>query len=124
MAEMEDANRDLEQRALRNVRALVDKLESEEPLHPWKPIVLVGLAVIVAGVAMWVVSSRKAAVNEAHRQQLACEQDAWAKKAGDFDRTYRQAHPAMPYKEVMENLQREGPAMRAAAKAECDGRGK
>jgi hypothetical protein len=119
---MEDANRILEQRALRNVRALVEKLEASEPAHIGKLLLLVGLAVVIGGFALWASGSRKAAVDAAHRQQLACELDIWVVKSSALIEGFRQAHPGMPYLDIEKLLERERPAVMAAAKAQCDAR--
>jgi hypothetical protein len=119
---MEDSNRILEQKALRNVRALVDKLEALEPARPWRPILLLTTVVIIAGLMMWVASSRKVAAVADQRQQRSCEFDVWAAKSGDFERGLRQAHPEMPNVDLQKLLERERPALMAAAQAQCDGR--
>jgi hypothetical protein len=119
---MEDSNRILEQKALRNVRALVDKLESLEPAHPWRPFLLLIALALVVGFVMWIAGSRKAAVEAAARQQQSCEFDVWVAKAGDLERNLRQAHPGMTGREIQKSVERERPAIIAAAKAECDRR--
>jgi DNA transposition AAA+ family ATPase len=104
---MNDTNRILEQKALRNVRALLDKL---------------GVVMLVVGIGWWISSSRKAAVEAARRQQVACELDIWVAKSGVLVQGFRQANPEMPYREIRKLLERERPAVMAAAKAECEGR--
>jgi hypothetical protein len=47
MASGEDAQRDLEQRALRNVRGLVDRMEGEDSLSRRTQVKLVGGLVVV-----------------------------------------------------------------------------
>jgi hypothetical protein len=65
MASGEDAQRELEQRALRNVRGLVDRMESEESLSRRTQVKLVvGLVVVVVlGLAGLVFTARH---REAH----------------------------------------------------------
>lgn len=119
---MEDTNRILEQKALRNVRALVDNLEAREPAHSGKVLLLVGIAVVIGSVALWISSSRKASVEAAKREQLACELDIWVAKSSVLVEGFRQANPGMPYLDIQKLLVRERPAVMAAAKAECDAR--
>ena len=54
----EDAQRDMEQRALRNVRGLLDKIEGQEQAERWTArqlVVVIGITVVVAAIAIAVV---------------------------------------------------------------------
>ena len=121
---MEDDNRILEQDALRKVRALVDKLERLEPEQPWRPILLLGALILIVGFVVWIATLPRAAAEAASRKQLSCELDIWLVKSSELERGFRQAHPEMPNREIQKLLERERPLVMAAAKVECDGRGK
>jgi hypothetical protein len=58
-----DAQRELEHRALRNVRGLVDRMEADERAkgrsQKWIAVGLVALAVILIGSILVLISSRK-----------------------------------------------------------------
>jgi hypothetical protein len=122
---VEDTNRILEEKALRNVRALVDNLERRDSDHRGLLVLLVvGLLMAAMVAAAWVFSLPREATEAAKRQQLSCELDAWAAKAGDLERSFQKAHPEMSYREVQKLLERERPFVMAAAKVECDARSK
>lgn len=59
----EDAQRDLEQKALRNVRSLVDKIEAEDRKGNQKQLiaVMVIVAIVAASAAAFMVSRSKSA---------------------------------------------------------------
>jgi hypothetical protein len=51
----EDAQREMEQRALRNVRGLLDKMESQEEAERWSMrqfVVILGITVVAAAIAI------------------------------------------------------------------------
>jgi hypothetical protein len=122
---VEDTNRILEKKALRNVRALVDNLARREPdQQGLLALLVVGILIVVAAAAAWVFSLPKEAAEAAKRQQLSCQLDAWASKAGDLERSLQKAHPEMSYREIQKLMERERPFVMAAAKVECDARSK
>ena len=61
----DDAQRDMEQRALRNVRALVDKIEDKDQLdrrsaRKWVTIMVVGIFVVFAVLyGLWLAFAKK-----------------------------------------------------------------
>ena len=120
---VDDTNRILEQKALRNVRALVDNLERRDPPRHGL-LAPLAVALLMAGMiaAAWLFSLPRESADAAKRQQVSCELDAWAAKAGDWERSFQKAHPEMSYREVQERLERERPFIMAAAKVECDAR--
>jgi hypothetical protein len=119
---MDDLDRILEQKALRNVRSLVDKLEMLDAPQSWRPIVIAGALIMIAGLVVWLSSLPGAAAEEAERRQLSCELDIWLAKSGELERGFRQAHPGMPSRGIQELVERERPLVTEAARVECAGR--
>jgi hypothetical protein len=121
---MDEHKRHLEQRALENVRALVEKLERDESnRRAWQLPMSLGLVVVVALAAAWTASktgSASPSPDEARR--LSCQLDVWASRSGDIERSLRKAHSEMPYRDIQKLLERERPFVMAAAKIECDER--
>lgn len=119
---MADAQRELHQRSLRNVRALLEQeqAEFERQKRSTRLVVWVALpvALLVAGLVLY--ASRTQPPRElAQKQRMDCETEAWAAKSGEAERAIRQANPGMSPSEVGRKLQAENPSFQAAAREEC-----
>jgi hypothetical protein len=119
---MEDSHRHLEQEALRNVRALVDKLEGDELAKNrrqwrWQLLLFVPIGLILAGVGVsaWLQPSKSGEI-----RQRSCELDAWNTRAAAFERDARRANPEESARDIQNRLRRERPSLMAEAKAQCD----
>jgi hypothetical protein len=120
---MEDSHRVLEQKALRNVRGLLDRLERDSAgrrkREKW--LILVAIAPLLLLVAISVSSPLKPVTSPMTAAQ-ACEMDTWNAKASEFVRKVQESNPEMPYREVREQLKASRPALMAAARTECAAR--
>jgi hypothetical protein len=118
-----DIQQTLEQRSLRNVRALVDNLQKDErSRRKWILYTVIGFLpiAILAGAAILKTWPDPAAIAAADRSRQ-CELAWWAERSGEFERRLRNTYPDMPHKDIQKKLERAGPSMMAEAKAECDG---
>lgn len=119
--DMDDAQRDLERNALRNVRALVDKLQREELGSAKRKRVVISLACIpfVAMAAALALHASKGPAEEADKNRRACELDGWNRRAAAFEKEDRAAHPGRSNKQVQDDLREAQPGLMAEAKAQC-----
>jgi hypothetical protein len=118
---MEDSHRELEQKALRNVRALVEKVQHDEASRNkrqmrWLLLISVATALIVGGlgISAWLRTSES---NQAQRS--SCELEAWNARAAAFEREARQANPGVSARDIQNLLRNERPTLMAEAKAQC-----
>ena len=119
---MDDAHRTLEKKALRNVRALFERLERDDRLQgrrQW-PLLLIALAALLS-VGFIVVSVKGSPPST---QAMSCELEAWNASAADFERKTRQAHPQLSYPEIQVQLERERPFLMAMARIDCSAKSK
>jgi hypothetical protein len=119
--ESNDTQRDLEQKALRNVRALVDTLEREELGRGKRKkivVALVSIPVLALALALGV-RAWNAPAEEAEKKRRACELDGWNTRAAAFMQANRLAHPELTNKEVQDDLRAAQPRLMAEAKAGC-----
>jgi hypothetical protein len=121
---VEDTNRILERKALRNVRALVDKLGRLDNPHEWRVVVLIAALVTVLAIVMWVSAHVYAARESAARERLSCQMEIWLEKSGRLERSLREADPNLSSREIQLQLKRERPFIMANAKIACDERAK
>lgn len=113
---MEDSQRDLQQKSLRNVRALVERLERDEREQSRgnKYLLLVAFAPFLVFVGVVLMADPRAPSKTG-----SCELDAWNAKAAEFERSARQSDPQISYLEVQAKLERERPFLMAAARTDC-----
>jgi|SRR5579859_6121029 len=119
---MTDRQHMLEERALRNVRNLFERLERadrEGRRADWRMVGVIALLTLGALAAL-ALSMRKPAVDPAVQARRACELDAFNAKAADFERTARAVNPGMPYRDIQKLLEKERPSLAAAARIDCD----
>ena len=119
---MENTNRILERKALRNVRALVDKYEKSDIPHEWRIVVVLGALVALFLIVMWVSAQVASARESAARERLACQLRIWTEKSGEIERRLREGNPNLGVREIQAQLKRERPFVMANAKIACDGR--
>jgi len=118
---MDDFQRDYEQRALQNVRALVDKLERSDPPASSRRLIWAGGAALLALLLAMVVSGWMREQTEAPlRAQRGCELDAFAKRSAEREAALVRANPTLQPQEVRLTLARERPFTEALAKSDCD----
>ena len=120
---MNDARQELQQKSLRNVRALLDK--EEEELRRQKKttrlllfgiIPVVALALLAGGV--WL-GRKPGAVNP---QLLECQTKRAAEVSGERERAIRAEIPALAAQEVAARMRAESKAIQEAAARECSAR--
>ena len=119
---VDDTDRILERKALRNVRALVEKAERAETREEWRIVVLIVALVAslfaVMGISAYVTAARE----EAARERLACQLEIWIAKSSDLQRSLREADPSQSSREIQAQLRRDRPFIMAEAKIACDQR--
>src|SRR5471032_452254 len=105
---MIDTDRILEQKALRNARALVDMIERDDLLkrkRQARALWIASMPVALLLVAMLTWGEKQP--DDAAKQRKSCELDAWNARAADFERRAKEANPGMPYRDVQTRLERE-----------------
>ena len=118
---MSESRRILEQEALRNVRALIERLGREELARRkrQKYLLLIASVPIAYLLVSITFGTMPAPIDPAKQQSISCELDAWNARAADFERRTRQANPEMPYRDIQKLLEKERPFMLADAKIDC-----
>jgi hypothetical protein len=115
-----DTQQELQQRSLRNVRALLDKEEEELARQKRAPRLLlyafIPAIVLIAAVVIWA-SGRKSGAPD--RKMLECTMRTWAEMSGAREREIRAQNPGIGSSEVGRTLQAENSAIEAAAAAQC-----
>ena len=119
---MDDSERILEKKALRNVRGLFERLDRSDELQRkrQKYVVLVALVPITLFMAFVLAGLNTPRPDPARDQSRACALDAWNLRAAEYERGMREAHPEMAYRDIQKSLERERPLMMAAAKVGCE----
>ncbi len=121
---MNEGHRSLEQKALRNVRALFERLEHDDLRRRRRQKYLLLAAMIPIILVLVLVVSLRPEAPQGTKQSQSCEIDAWNARAAEFERRARQANPDMPYREIQKQLERERPLLTAEARVECSSKGK
>lgn len=120
---MNDTQQELQQRSLRNVRALLDKEEEEARrlkkgtrvlLFMFIPAIVLALVVVI-----WGVPGRSKPGPGVDPDGLKCLTRTWADKSGQREREIRSQNPDISPSEVGRRLQAENAAIKAAAAKEC-----
>jgi hypothetical protein len=115
-----DADQTFQQRALRNVRSLFERFERDDEAHRKRQKYLVGLAILpvllVLGLVAMIIPSKPA---DAEQQRAKCELDSWNSRNGELEQRLRKANPQITYRELQDQLKRDRPFVRAAAKIDC-----
>jgi hypothetical protein len=120
---MKDAQQELHQRSLRNVRALLEKEQQEFERQKRSRRLVVWAAVptlvLVLGLVYYGARNNPASRAPAEKQRIACETEVWATKSGEAERAIRAANPGMSPADVARQLQRDSASLQAAAAEEC-----
>jgi hypothetical protein len=120
---MNETQQELQQRSLRNVRALLDK--EQEELRRQKQTTrkllytLVPAAALVLVVVVWGIPGRGKSASAIDPQQLECQTRLAAERSGKREREIREQEPALSPAEVAGRLRTESAAIRDAAAREC-----
>lgn len=122
---MNDAQQELHQRSLRNVRALLDREQAElarqRRIERW---VLWGLApavLLALGGATYFLSRPSGAGEEAAKRRLECEVAVMARLSGQREGEIRAESPNLTSREVARRVGGEHEAYRRKAAQECGG---
>ena len=115
-----DAQQELHQRSLRNVRAYLDQEEAELAAERRAPRLLlyslVPATVLIAAVVVWGWARKPAVVDPKLHQ---CTMRTWAEMSGEREREIRALSPGITPSEVGRQLQSENAAIEAAAARQC-----
>lgn len=115
-----DTQQELQQRSLRNVRALLDKEEEELARQKRAPRLLlyafIPAIVLIAALVIWG-SGRKAPAPDP--RMLECTMRTWAEMSGARERDIRAQNPGASSSDVGRMLQAENATIEAAAAAQC-----
>jgi hypothetical protein len=123
---MTDSQRTFEQRALRNVRALFERLEGDDRRERKRQWYLVLCAIIPAPLFFGLLgiyghmTNRAPPESPAHGVRTQCELSVWNTKAADFERKTRAANPSLSAQDIQKRLERERPFLIAEARVECN----
>jgi hypothetical protein len=124
-----EAEQELHQKSLRNVRALLDKEEEELARQKKAPKMLlyafIPAIVLVAVVVIWGVpgsSTRKAGAASSPKL-LECQMRVWAEMSGEREREIRSRYPNITPGEVGAKLQQENANIEQAALRRCEAEG-
>jgi hypothetical protein len=99
-----EAQRELEQRALRNVRGLVDRLDGEEGASRKRQRVLVAWAVLPAVLFLGFVGTVVGPKPNPEAVQAKCELDAWTRWTADVERRMRDENPGVTHRQVLDQI--------------------
>ena len=117
---MDETQQELQQRSLRNVRALLDKEEAEMArqkraprmlLYAFAPAIVLVLALVLWG------GPRMAKPPDP--KLLECTMRAWAEMSGAREREIREQNPGIAPAEIGRRLQGESASIEAAATKQC-----
>ena len=117
-----EADRSLEQHALRNTRALVDMLETDEAARRRRQgralwiIALVAL-VPIGVAAIWALKNPKESLAE--KKLRDCEIDARSARAREVTEQIRAENPGMTYREIVKKIAKEHGDFSAEAREKC-----
>jgi hypothetical protein len=118
-----DARRELHQRSLRNVRALLEKEQEELERQKRARRLLIWLALptlaLVGGLVYYGAKNNFSSREPAEKSRIACETEVWAHKSREAEQAIRAANPGISPKEVGRQLQQASGSLQAAAAAEC-----
>lgn len=117
-----EADRSLERHALRNTRALVDMLETDEAARrrrQRRALWIIGLVALVPiGIAaIWAWQHPKESLAE--KKLRDCEIDARSARAREVTEQIRAENPGMAYREIAKKLKNEHGDFSAAAREKC-----
>lgn len=113
----------LERRALRNTRALVDLLESDEAARrrrQKRALVVIAAGAVIAGIALFHFGMGFPVLSAEERLRADCEVTAMAAVSGERIERLRAEYPGLPFQEISKKLQSEGPATQAEARRRCE----
>lgn len=125
--ESHDSRRNLEQKALRNTRALVDKLEHEESARrkAWKPALALAVGLVVLAVGAVIVVGKLRGSAPRTPEQAKCEADyfqARMARIGAESEKWRK-DPSLSPADIQKKHQTYQREVRAAAAKECLAKG-
>lgn len=118
-----EADPALAQKALRNTRALIDRLETDEAARGRRQkralAIIAAIALVpIVGAAIW--AWRNPNETAADKRQRDCLVAAWSAQSGEAAERIRAAHPGMPYSEIAKLLRKEQDTFMQTAKAGCE----
>ena len=119
---MTDDQRILEQKALRNARAVLEMLERDDLLKRKRQARALWIASVPIALLLVALANPEGTqpLDDAAKQRRSCELDTWNARAGEFERQMRKDNPGMAYLDVQRRLERERPFLMAEAAAECN----
>jgi hypothetical protein len=120
---MDDGQREREQEALRNVRALVERIEHEDLDRRRRQWLIVAGLLLAVAVFLGTFVSRMPD-HSVRTPSGSCEIDVWNAKAAGFMRNARQASPDIDYGEIQKSIERKRSTLMAEARRECSSKAK
>ena len=124
-----EAQQELHQKSLRNVRALLDKEEEELArqkkapkllLYAFIPAIFLVLAVVIWGVPG---NPARKSPSASNPKLLQCQMSVWAEMSGEREKEIRAQNPGITPSEVGSRLQRENGNIEQAALRKCQSGG-
>ena len=117
-----EADETLERKALRNTRALVDRLQSDETTRARRQrIALIGIAcgTLLAFAFLVQFGLTRSGPNVEDKKRVDCEVNALGALTSERTEKLRADNPGMPFQEINRMLQTEGGVLLAEARRRC-----
>ena len=113
----------LAQKALRNTRALIDRLEADEASRGRRQsralAIIAAVALVpVVGTVIW--AWRNPGETAGDRRLRDCKVEAWRAKSSEVTERIRAANPGMPYTEIAKRLKKEADTFMETARVACE----
>jgi hypothetical protein len=112
----------LERKALRNTRALLDRLDTDEAARKRKQktaLLIIGAAALVTGALLYVYGLRNPVMSDAEKRIADCEVNALSAIAGTRTEKLRAENPGMDFREISNKLKPLGDEMVKEARDRC-----
>jgi len=112
----------LESRALRNTRALLDRLATDEAARKRKQktaLLVIGAAAIVTGGMLFVFGLKNPVMSDAEKRIADCEVDALSAIASARTEKLRAENPGKDFREISDKLKPFGDEMVKEARDRC-----
>ena len=119
---MDETRRIFEHKALRNVRALFERLERDDLRHRRRQWYLALFAVLPIALFLGMVLTHPPSSALRPLEVRSCELESVSARSEEFRRTLERSNPEMTPSEIQKQLEHEQPYLMAAARVHCDRR--
>jgi hypothetical protein len=112
----------LERKALRNTRALLDRLDTDEATRKRKQktaLLIIGATALAGGALLFLVVLRNPVMSDAEKRIASCEVDALSAIASARTEKLRAENPGTDFREISKKLKPFGDEMAKEARERC-----